>query len=107
MEENPKNKRQNPFWSSAHNSFSKYAIIAFAVFVVFITCISNDNLIRWFRARSVLREQERTISALKKENAVKQARIDALTSSLDSLESHARELYQYATPGDDVYLIDD
>jgi len=106
MEENPKNKRQNPLWSSAHNSFSKYAIIAFAVFVLFITFISNDNLIRWFRARSVLREQEQTKSRLQKTNAVKQARYDALTSDLDTLKAHARENFHFAEPDEDIYYTD-
>lgn len=107
MEENSQNRHHNPFWSSEHYSFSKYAVIAFAVFVLFMTFISNDNLIRWFKARAVLHEQEATKARLKEENAAKQARYDALTSCLDSLEAHAREAYQFAEPGDDVYLIDE
>ena len=106
MEENPKNKRQNPFWSKAHNSFSKYAVIATALFIIFITFISNDNLIRWFKARSEWREQEETKAWLKKDNAAKQEFYDNITNQPDTLEAFARGK-GYAVPGDDVYQIDE
>jgi len=90
-----------------HNSFLKFALIAFACFVLFMTFISRDNLIRWFKARSVLREQEQIQRDLEAENAAKQAEYDALTSSIDSLAAHAREYYQFCEPGEDVYLIEE
>lgn len=118
MEENqneaPRPKRQNPFWNSNHNSFSKYAVVATVFFLIFITFISSDNLVRWFRARSEYHEQERTKAELRKGNAEKQARLDAiLGTGGDSLarkaavEKHARESAHFAKEGEEVWLIDE
>ena len=107
-QETPSSPRKGFFrWGRSHNSFPLYAVLAFAGFVLFMTFISRDNLIRWIKARSVLREQEQVQRELQTENAAKQAQLDALTANLDSLAAHAREYYQFCEPGEDVYLIEE
>ena len=106
QQENPSTPRKRFLnWGRSHNSFPLYAVLAFAGFVLFMTFISRDNLIRWIKARRVLREQEQVQRDLQTENEAKQAQYEALTSSLDSLAAHAREYYQFSEPGEDVYLI--
>lgn len=108
QQENSPSPRKRFFnWGRSHNSFPLYAVLAFAGFVLFMTFISRDNLIRWIKARSVLREQEQVQRELQTENAAKQAQLDALTANLDSLAAHAREYYQFCEPGEDVYLIEE
>ena len=90
-----------------HHNFTRYALIAGAVFLVFITFISRDNLLRWFKANREYNRQEETKAALRHENEVLQHRYDAIVASKDSLERHARETALFVEDGDEVWLIDE
>ncbi len=90
-----------------HNNFTRYALIAGAVFLVFITFISRDNLLRWFRAKREYNRQEETKAALQHENEMLQSRYDAIVASKDSLERHARETAHFVEDDDEVWLIDE
>lgn len=90
-----------------HNNFTRYALIAGAVFLVFITFISRDNLLRWYRAHREFNRQEETKAALEAENERLQNRYDAIVASKDSLERHARETALFVEDGDEVWLIDE
>ena len=90
-----------------HNNFTRYALIAGAVFLVFITFISRDNLLRWFRAKREYNRQEETKAALQHENEMLRSRYDAIVDSKDSLERHARETALFVEDGDEVWLIDE
>lgn len=107
--ENPasENKRHNPFWNSNHNSFSKYAVVATFLFLVFICFISRDNLLRWYKARRELRGQETEKAVLRAENEQMEQYCSGILSSKDSLERHARETAFFTESGDDVWLIDE
>ena len=59
---------------------------------------------RWVQAGFTIRDQERRIEALKKDNDRLDAEIRMLSTSRDSLEQFAREQFGFAEPGDDVYI---
>ena len=84
-------------------SFLRFAIIATAVFVVFLF-VKKDNLVRWVQAGFTIGRQERRIEALKEDNARLDGQMHMLTTSRDSLEKFAREEFGFAEPGDDVYI---
>lgn len=84
-------------------SFLRFAIIATALFVVFLF-IKKDNVIRWIDAGFTLRRQERQIEALTTDNQRLDNEINRLSTNRDSLERYARETYHFAEPGDDVYI---
>ena len=84
-------------------SFVRYAIVATAIFVVFML-VKKDSVITWINAGFTLREQERQIEQLEQKNAGLDRQIEELTNNRDSLEKYARENYYFAAPGDDVYI---
>ena len=86
-------------------SFVRYAIVATAIFVVFML-VKKDSVITWINAGFTLRAQERQIEQLEQRNASLDAQIEDLTHNRDSLERYARETYYFAAPGDDVYIDD-
>lgn len=88
---------------AGQRSFLRFAIVITAVFVLFLF-IKKDSLVRWVQAGFTIRDQERRIEALKKDNDRLDAEIRMLSTSRDSLEKFAREQFGFAEPGDDVYI---
>lgn len=86
-------------------SFLRYAVLATAVFLVFLF-IKRDNIVRWVQAGFNLRRQERQIELLKQENAELDRKIENMSSNRDTLETYAREEFFFAQPGDDVYIVE-
>lgn len=98
-----KKKKEHPLWSSAHHSFSKFAVIA-TVFVLVILLVYRNGIITWIRAGFERRAQERQIERLQQEIRSMDREIDLLTHDKDSLETFARERFHFAAPGEDVYV---
>ena len=88
---------------AGQRSFLRFAIVITAVFVLFLF-IKKDCPVRWVQAGFTIRDQERRIEALKKDNDRLDAEIRMLSTSRDSLEQFAREQFGFAEPGDDVYI---
>ncbi|MBR0292363.1 MAG: septum formation initiator family protein [Bacteroidales bacterium] len=88
---------------AGQRSFLRFAIVITVVFVLFLF-IKKDSLVRWVQAGFTIRDQERRIEALKKDNDRLDAEIRMLSTSRDSLEQFAREQFGFAEPGDDVYI---
>ena len=86
-------------------SFVRYAIVATAIFVLFLF-LKKDSIINWVQAGITLRRQERQIEQYRKENEELDERIRMMTGDRDTLERYAREQFYFAEPGDDVYIIE-
>lgn len=98
-----KKKKEHPLWSSAHHSFSKFAVIATAI-VLAILLVYRNGLITWVRAGFERRAQERRIERLRQDIREMDRQIDLLTHDRDSLETFAREHFHFAAPDEDVYI---
>lgn len=68
---------------------------------------SGNTIPIWLDAKKEYREQNAQIETYKKEMEEMDAAINRRKSNLDSLEKFAREQYQFAAPGEDVYIIED
>ena len=86
-------------------SFLRYAIIATALFLLFLF-LKKDSIITWVQAGFTLRRQERQIEQLQRENAEMDRKIQMMKGDRDTLERFAREKFYFAEPGDDVYIIE-
>lgn len=84
-------------------SFLRYAIVATALFAVFMF-VKKDNVFTWINAGFTLRAQRRQIEQLERRNEGLDRQISNLSANRDSLERYARETYFFAAPGDDVYI---
>jgi len=86
-------------------SFLRYAIIATAVFFVFML-VKKDSIITWVQAGFTLKRQHEQIEQYRKENADLDKKIRMMKDNRDTLERYAREQFYFAEPGDDVYIVE-
>ncbi len=54
-----------------------------------------------------IQQQERQIKEYEADIKDMEEKINGLTTSKDSLEEYARENFNFAEPGDDVYILED
>ena len=87
-------------------SFLRYSIIA-SVLCLALLFIKKDGLVRMFGAWISAGKQQRQIEYYQKEIAKLDDQIDVLSNDRDTLETFAREQYNFAEAGDDVYLIEE
>ena len=86
-------------------SFIRYAIVATALFLLFLF-LKKDSVVNWVQAGVTLRRQERQIEQYRQENEDLDRQIQMMTGDRDTLERYAREQFYFAEPGDDVYIIE-
>jgi Septum formation initiator. len=86
-------------------SFIRYAIVATAVFLLFLF-LKKDGIVNWVQAGMTLRRQNRQIEQYRQENEELDRRIRMMSGDRDTLERFAREQFFFAEPGDDVYIIE-
>lgn len=91
-------------WNGEHRSFVRYAVYATAVFIILIGFLNDNNLVRWVKAGFELRRQNRQIETYKREIEVMNEKIRMLSTDRATLEEFAREHFNFARPGDDVYI---
>ncbi|MBQ3847049.1 MAG: hypothetical protein II761_05720, partial [Bacteroidales bacterium] len=53
-------RKKNIFWNDDHHSFSKFAVVATAIFLVIVT-FSRGGLLNWGRAKYESARQKRQI----------------------------------------------
>ena len=87
-------------------SFTKFAIIATALFAVYICFVSSGSVLRWIRANMEIRRQEKLIDTYQRDIAEMGTEVELLSSDKDSLEKFAREKFHFAAPGEDVYIVE-
>ena len=77
-----------------------------SIFLVLWILGPGNNFIHWIKAGIEIQRQERLIEKYSQENAELDRRIDMMKNDRDSLEKFAREQYNFAAPGEDVYVIE-
>ena len=89
-------------------SFLRYFIISTSIFVILVGfgLFNHDNIIAWVRAGLTIRRPERQMEIYQKEIDKMDAKVKMLSNDKDSLERYARENFNFAEPGDDVYIVD-
>lgn len=90
-----------------HRGFFLFVCAAIFICFCFICFLPGDNLFNWVRAKSDIRRQKKQIEYYNSQIEEIDREINTLTTNRDSLERFAREQFQYASPGDDVYIIGD
>ena len=89
-----------------HKNFAKFVVGSTSIFLVLWILGPGNNFIHWIKAGIEIQRQERLIEKYSQENAELDRRIDMMKNDRDSLEKFAREQYNFAAPGEDVYLVE-
>ena len=99
------NKLSNIF-KGEHKNFRVFVAFSTAVFV-FIWIVGPGNTwIHWAKAGLEIKRQERQIKEYQLEIEKMDKTVNMLKTDRDTLEKFAREQFQFAAPGDDVYVIE-
>ncbi len=88
------------------NKFKLFVIITAIVALVIIIVFPGSSVIEGIRAHHDIKSWGRQIEQLNQDIDRMQGEIDELKSDPDTLEKFAREHFQFAAPGDDVYIIE-
>ena len=89
-----------------HKNFRIFVAFSTAVFV-FIWIVGPGNTwIHWAKAGLEIKRQERQIKEYQLEIEKMDKTVNMLKTDRDTLEKFAREQFQFAAPGDDVYVLE-
>ena len=88
------------------NFFSKYKyVITFVLFVVFVTFFDENNLIKQVQAKREISHLEKEIKFYQDAIKSDHNKIKAINSSLDNLETFAREEYLMKRQNEEIFII--
>ena len=93
-------------FKSEHGGFFMFAAVAVGLCIAFICFLPGENLFNWLRAKSEIRRQNAQIEYYNEQIREIDRAIETLATDKDTLERFAREQFQYAAPGDDVYILE-
>ena len=101
MEEEVPIKKDRWAWlkRSDHNYLLPFVIVVTTLVALWLLFFAHNSVLNWIRASVEVKAQEKEMARL-------QSEIDALRNNRDSLESFARDTYHFASPGDDVYILE-
>ena len=89
-----------------HKRFARFVVGVTAVFIFLWVVGPGNTFIHWIKAGFEIRRQEKVMENYRNENAELDRRIDMMKTDRDTLEKFAREQYNFAAPGEDVYVIE-
>ena len=84
----------------------KHGLIALALVLSFVVCLSENGIVEYFRLKSRIRTMEASIKRLQGENAVLQGEIERLLKDDRYLEDVARQKFGFIREGEKVYRIE-
>lgn len=98
-------------WSRIWYVLRKYIlnkyIITLLVFGIVMLFVGNQSILNRMQRNTEIRQLERQRDAYREGIDAAQGKMDALSSSKDSLERFAREQYYMHTPDEEVYIVED
>ncbi len=95
----------NRMKKKSNNGWRFYLIVTLA-FIAFLF-IKKNNVVNWIQSARKIARQEEIIRAHTESIEQMDAKLHGLQHSLDTLETYARENFNFVKPGEDVYLVDE
>ena len=90
-----------------HRKFAWFVVVTTSVFVFLWIVGPGNTLVHWIKAGVEIRRQEKLIESYVEKNAELDRKVNMLKHDRDTLEKFAREQFNFAVPGEDVYIIED
>jgi cell division protein FtsB len=81
--------------------------VATIVFIFIWVVGPGNTVIHWIRAKIDIKAQNEAIEQYKSDLEEMDKRINMLKTDKDTLEKFAREQFNFAAPGEDVYIIEE
>ena len=93
-------------FNGPHKRFARFVAIVTVVFIFLWIVGPGNTFIHWIKAGFEICRQEKVMENYRIENAELDRRINMMKTDRDTLEKFAREQYNLAAPGEDVYVIE-
>ena len=94
-------------YTGPRRSFFWFATLATAIFLFVWIVGPGNTVIHWAKASREIRRQEKLMEYYDEQNAQMEKRLHLLKNDKDTLEKFAREQFNFAAPGEDVYIIEE
>ena len=95
------------FFKGPHRQLAWFMTVTGLILLFFWIVGPGHTFIHWGRAAVEVHRQEKLIRRYEKENIELDKRIDMMKNDRDTLEKFAREHFNFAVPGEDVYVIEE
>ena len=89
-----------------HRGFWIFFTVATIVFIFIWVVGPGNTVIHWIRAKIDIKAQNEAIEQYKSDLEEMDKRINMLKTDKDTLEKFAREQFNFAVPGEDVYVVE-
>ena len=89
-----------------HRKFAWFVVITTVLFLGLWLFGSGNTIILWVDNAVEVRRQQKQIEYYEEANEEMLRRLDMLRNDRDTLEKSAREQFNFAVPGEDVYIIE-
>ena len=99
-------KRVRDIFQGEHRRFRIFLAIATAIFIFIWVVGPGNTVIHWIQAKKDINAQEAAIEQYKADLEEMDKRINMLKTDRDTLEKFAREQFNFAVPGEDVYIVE-
>ena len=93
-------------FSGPHRKFAWFVVVLTSLLLFSWIVGPGHTFFHWAKAAIEVRRQEKLIRTYEQENAELDRRINMMKNNKDTLEKFAREQYNFAAPGEDVYIIE-
>jgi cell division protein FtsB len=94
-------------FNGPHRRFAWFAVALTSLLLLSWIFGPGHTFFNWGKAGMEVRRQEKLIKAYEEENAELDRRINMMKNDKDTLEKFAREQYNFAIPGEDVYIVEE
>ena len=99
-------KKIKEIFTGPHRKFAWYVVVSTSVLILLWLVGPGNTFIHWGKSAIDASRQEKLIEKLKAENEELDRRIKMIRTDKDTLEKFAREQFNFAIPGEDVYIVE-
>ena len=93
-------------FSGRHGKFACFIVVTSFFFLLLWFVGRGNTIILWVESAVEVRRQQKQIEYYKKSNDEMATRLDMLRNDRDTLKKFAREHFNFAVPGEDVYIVE-
>ncbi len=93
-------------FTGEHRNFAWFVAIVTTLFVISWIIGPGNTVIHWVRTAREIKQQEKQMEFYQQEIDRMNQNIEELKTNKDSLEKFARERFNFAAPGEDVYIVE-
>ena len=97
--------RFTDIFKGEYRKFAWFVVISTTIFLVLWIVGPGNTIVHWVKAKNEISRQEKQMKYYQEQIDIMDRDIEELKTNKDSLEKFARERFNFAAPGEDVYVV--